>query len=833
MKFLMLFVTILLFLIEIDNAVSSGIIKDVNGVKNVVITSENNSADTLLLEVFTSQYINYYAPESGSVNLAWKIENFPLEESVRWTENTKITDGLLYTPMEVHGDTFKVHLRVPIGSNLQYYFWITKNKHGAYQEFWDLQSSGNVTVTGATSISKDAVYSKVEKKKESYILSKGWLILFLSSGVYMLLYWVQKRRFNVIESTSVIENVLFLGLSLALIQAFARAEIIGVNPKSIIYDFGVIVKIIRGSFSDFLYVTGYVLLFIIAILLTKNIKTRKLIYWIFLCFALFSTLIAFTNITTVIYLGKPFTYQWLYYSGFLGSLDAKLALRENLSVSIVVNLIAYSLTLLIVASVLHRAYQFVSLQKYFKYITLSLLCFALAVLFIQAYKIEETWTKGQSENAITAMIYSTVKSNSNSSFYSSKIPANTPPFNPIQSSVIEEPFPAVKNDQVKNVLFIVLESAGAVYFDGYGATYKLSPNLNRYANKALMFDQMYAHAPATNRSLVSILGSIYPYLSYKSLTQEAPEVEHPTLSSVLKTEGYRTSFFSSSDLRFQNCMQFLAHHGFDTIEDFSTIKCAKEFQLESGNYSEGNGIDDMCLADRLESWIDEDTTKNFFSMIWTVQGHYPYFFANEEEDFGVSNYNFNRYLNCLKHNDELIGKVMQVLEEKGLASTTLVIVTGDHGEAFGQHKQYGHGTALYEENLKVPLYFINPTLFRGERKSDIAGMKDLATTTLSLLGINPPLKWQGRDLLNTHSNEAFFFAPWSDYLFGYRKDNMKYIFNESQNTVEIYDLCTDPNEKINLFHDGMKDEIVDVRNRMAAWVQFQDKFVKEMLKEED
>jgi lipoteichoic acid synthase len=219
-------------------------------------------------------------------------------------------------------------------------------------------------------------------------------------------------------------------------------------------------------------------------------------------------------------------------------------------------------------------------------------------------------------------------------------------------------------------------------------------------------------------------------------------------------------------------------------------------------------------------------------MMWTVQGHYPYFFGKEEEDFGVADVNYNRYLNCLKYNDELVGNVMQILEDRKLAEETLVVVFGDHGEAFGQHGQYGHGTALYEENIKVPLYFINPVLFHGERKNDIAGMKDLATTIFSIIGKEIPPVWQGRNLLTTNSNEAFFLAPWSDYLFGYRNSNMKYIFNETRNSVEVFDLSSDPNETVNLAQSLSENELNFARNRVAAWVQFQDKFVRELRQNE-
>ncbi len=262
-----------------------------------------------------------------------------------------------------------------------------------------------------------------------------------------------------------------------------------------------------------------------------------------------------------------------------------------------------------------------------------------------------------------------------------------------------------------------------------------------------------------------------------------------------------------------------------------TIKCTEEFQLDGSDYKEGNGIDDMCLADCLINWLDEDADRNFLSVIWTVQGHYPYFFSGIEEDFNVADYNFNRYLNALKHNDELIGRIMQDLEVRGLNKTTLVVVVGDHGEAFGQHKQYGHGTALYEENLKVPLYFINSTLFHGQRNDDIAGMKDLAATALSVIGVDIPGSWQGRNLLNSHSDEFFFFAPWSDYLFGYRKGYMKFIFNETLKETEVFDLSIDPGEKHNLTDSLSKEEKEYARSRVSAWVQYQDKFIRQKLKE--
>ncbi len=784
----------------------------------------------LVVDSIIKKEIRYIAPQSGSVYLVWNVENIPLDSLVALNENTTLTDGNLFTPMPAFGDTFTIKVKVPKNHLLNYYFWITKNKQGHYIDYWDLHSNGQILISDDTPVTKNANYSEAPKKTESKILSIGWLVLLFLIIVFLVLYLIQKKWIGYVQAPSRFENIVFLSISLIFLQALARSEIVGIGLSSYTNNPKLIVKIIRASFSDFSFVASITILFGLAILWVKRIKVKNAISVIFILFAIFTTIAAFSNITTVTLLGKPFSYQWLYYSDFLGSDEAKTALQENISISIILNLIAYCISLFIVSKILYGLYKLLTAKKNLKYITLSLLGLTITVLVFFSFRTQITWSKGQSENPITAFVYSLISANSNTSFFATDLTADEESFDPAKSKPLQTPLIISKDHQVKNVLLIVLESAGAAYFDAYGGNFQLSPNLNKYANQSIIFDQMYAHTPATNFSLVSILASMYPDLSYKSITQENPDINHPTMSSLLKDKGYRTSFFTSADLRFQNCDKYLAHRGFDNVEDFSMISCDDQFHLADKTFKEGNGINDLCLADQLSSWLDKDTTQNFFSMLWTVQGHYPYFFEDEEQDFRVSNLSFNRYLNCLKRNDELVGLVMQILEDKGLASSTLVVVTGDHGEAFGQHSQYGHGTGIYEENLKVPLYLINSTLFNGERVKDIAGMKDLATTVFPIIGVDTPEIWQGRDLLSTSSTEAFYFAPWSDYLFGYRNDDLKYIFNETENTVEVYNLNNDPKELTNLYNTEMDVEIIKARSKVAAWVQFQDKFMKRLLK---
>ena len=791
--------------------------------------TETDTISQLSFENIVNQDINYIAPLSGYVYLVFSTNNVEPDNILAMNSNMKLNDGLFYSPMTAYGDTFKISIYLPKGSTIQYYFWITKSKTGNYQDFWDLQSSGEVDIDSDNTITTYANYTKIETETVSHVSEKSWVILIIIGLLYIGILLLLRKKQAVQEKTSAFEKAIFISISFMVFQSLARSEIIGVSPIQIFYDFATITKIFRASLGDIVYAVFLGAPFLAFLAFVKNSGIKKWLYAIYITTIILSSIYAFTNIKTVLYLGKPLNYQWLYYSDFLLSDDSKNAVSSNLSLTTIVNLFSFCASMLLFSGLLWRINRFIKLKKNIQYISLGVFIMLVIVIAFKSFKTETTWNKGQSENAIVSMIKSIVSINTGSSFFTAEIPDALRAFDPTTAVNMEDPILLPENHTVKNIVFVILESAGAVYFDGYGGNFNLSPNLNRYSEQALSIESTYAHAPATNRSLVSLLGSIYPYISYKSLTQESPQLDHPTLSSVLKKEGYRTSFFSSANLNFQNCREFLSNRDFDDIRDFSMIDCSDKFKLDSENYIEGDGIDDMCLASTFTSWLDEDTTKHFFSLLWTVQGHYPYYFSDVEEDFGVTDINFNRYLNALKHNDKLVGRLMKELEWRELDKNTLVVVVGDHGEAFGQHGQYGHGTALYEENIRVPLYFINGTLFHGQRKNDIAGLKDIASTSLSVVGVEIPDEWQGRDLLRTNSEETFFFAPWSDYLFGYRNGNMKFIFNESLKQVEVYDLNGDRDEKVNLSPADIQPEIDYARNRVAAWVQFQVAYLKQKM----
>jgi arylsulfatase A-like enzyme len=386
------------------------------------------------------------------------------------------------------------------------------------------------------------------------------------------------------------------------------------------------------------------------------------------------------------------------------------------------------------------------------------------------------------------------------------------------------------NAMIRNVVIFVMESTPAEYIDTYGGKYNLTPNLKKYASQSVTFKNIYAHAPATNLSMVSMLGSIYPWLSYYSLTEEHPDLRLTTITSELKQHGYRTAFFNSADNRYQKAGEFLRNRRFDKVTDCNSAACGSQFTVNNKHWAYMNGNEDGCTARELYQWIAQEPVKPFFAMMWTYQTHYPYFYKGAQKYY-VADTLFNKYLNALHYSDSIIGDLLASLQKNNLAESTLLVVIGDHGEAFGRHGQVTHGRMVYEENVHVPCILINPGL-REENIEATGGMVDVAPTIMAMLGYAAPQAWQGTSLF-THPKNArtYFIAPWSDYLFGYREGNFKYIYNATRNETEIYDLAADPLETKNIAARN-QEAVQKSHLRLAAWTQYVNQETDRLLNQE-
>jgi arylsulfatase A-like enzyme len=372
----------------------------------------------------------------------------------------------------------------------------------------------------------------------------------------------------------------------------------------------------------------------------------------------------------------------------------------------------------------------------------------------------------------------------------------------------------------RNVIEVVLETTGARYLSLYGSPYKTTPNLDAAAQNALVYDNFYANVGFTANSLFVLTLSQHPYMTWREYTQEYPAFPGDTLAEVLKPRGYRSAFMTSGYLDYVCMGCFLKDRGFDAVEDWTTVGRGREQTSWGGN-------DEAPLVDHTLQWIDQDRGKPFYLELWTQQSHHPYeptpglamtdFFAGRE--LPPDDYDLGRYLNTLQQVDIQLGRLFAGLKARGLDQDTIVVITGDHGEGFGDpHRTWGHGFRLYQEGIRVPLVIWSPALFpQGRRVDAIGGHVDVNPTLVELLGIPAPASWEGRSLFAADRvPRTYFYAANDDYLLGVRQGNYKLIFNVTRGKDELYDLARDPDEKVNIAA-AHRELCAELRQRLAAW----------------
>ena len=359
----------------------------------------------------------------------------------------------------------------------------------------------------------------------------------------------------------------------------------------------------------------------------------------------------------------------------------------------------------------------------------------------------------------------------------------------------------------RNVLMITLESTGARYLRSYGAVDDPMPTLTAVARTAVQIDAAYAVYPESIKGLFSVLCSRHPAMDVTA-DLHAKSVCTP-LSEVLAAHGYQTALFHSGRFGYLGMQAILDRQRFHTAEDAGAI---------SGQIESSFGVDEPSTVARVLSWIDQrDQRRPFFVSYMPIAGHHPYDtpargpFAGEGE--------LSAYKNALRYGDESIAALLDGLRARGLDRDTLLVVFGDHGEAFGQHDgNFGHTFFAFDENVRVPLLLSLPGVTTSAmRTARVASLVDVAPTILSLLDITAPSSFDGSSLLAGDDEMAYFFTDYALGWAGLRDACWKYLLEVEANRSQLYDVCRDPDER----HDVATSHTTRVtayRERTLAWV---------------
>ncbi len=352
-----------------------------------------------------------------------------------------------------------------------------------------------------------------------------------------------------------------------------------------------------------------------------------------------------------------------------------------------------------------------------------------------------------------------------------------------------------------NVVMVVIESVGArnlLTADGLPSPV-YAPNLARLAKHSAIFDSMYVPAPATARSMVAL------HTGGRVVTESGPpellyRFQGPMLGRSLQQLGYRTALFSSERLDVEGCDSFLEQVGYDRFQAFEN-DVASRFPE---NLIHSWGAREEYTLGLIDQWLDQaGGDRPFYLEYMNAATHHPYgappgyrvpFPAKDDR---------SQYFNAIHYTDRAIGLLLDMLERKGVLQDTVIVVTGDHGEAFGDpHRaNFLHKYFIYEENIRGFLMLSDPQWKLEEplRSARICSNGDVMPTLLNYINA-PDDSLPGRNLLAEFFplRNVYFYKNAQPEKWGLRDGKWKFIGEIRTAKAELYDLSADPLEQNNL-----------------------------------
>lgn len=331
-----------------------------------------------------------------------------------------------------------------------------------------------------------------------------------------------------------------------------------------------------------------------------------------------------------------------------------------------------------------------------------------------------------------------------------------------------------------NVLFIILDTVRALNLSLYGYSRPTTPNLEQLAKRGIVFDRAIVTAPWTLPSHASMLTGHWPH-EFERQEKRPLELKVPTLTEVLRDNGYRTAGFVSNSW-------FLSREsgitgGFIHYEDFdyspgmflkSTAIVAKVISKARFHRLFGYPrIFERKKARQMNKdvldWLDAEK-RPFFAFINYMDAHAPYLppppfdtifdrrvqgrspLLGEERNKSrkptdVVEVEVAAYDGSIAYLDYELGRLFAELDRRGILENTIVVVTSDHGEELAERDDWGHGNTVYLEVLRVPLIIVPPGRApAGVRVSSAVSLRSLPSTLVDLAGVRTNVVFPGRSL---------------------------------------------------------------------------------------
>lgn len=340
-----------------------------------------------------------------------------------------------------------------------------------------------------------------------------------------------------------------------------------------------------------------------------------------------------------------------------------------------------------------------------------------------------------------------------------------------------------------NLLVLVLESTGSRYvFDetltlpGRGVP---MPFLQKLSRESLYLSRHYSPSNTSPRALFSIFTGHYPEVSS----------EFFSLKRGLKIRGWNTYLPAETRFLVTPCAtEWYFPNGLFRNNGISEIIGKSRLDIPERRTEPADARNEIQSADYFIQRL-EAAKQPFFSVYISFAPHYPYHDYGPEWKVARGDTRLSQYVNNLRLLDAQIEKIFTALKNRGILENTVVVIAGDHSEAFYQHKgNFIHSLFSYEENLAVPALIHYPAGILPQQVSRVTTHADLGPTVLDLLKIrHAPGDFQGESLLRPENREQVFAYGNEGTVSVYGKDGVKLQLMKSGACL-VFDLKTDSGE---------------------------------------
>jgi len=347
-----------------------------------------------------------------------------------------------------------------------------------------------------------------------------------------------------------------------------------------------------------------------------------------------------------------------------------------------------------------------------------------------------------------------------------------------------------------NLVIFVMESVGTRYiFDTNDANPMPMPFLQEISKESWFLKKHHTTSNVSTKAVFSIISGVYDFFNREAIGTRS-DAEVPAIYNWLG-EGYDRFLVTPSSISWYFPTKFVKNSGLSEIHSYENLK----FKIKEEFHSLGHYIarDEIQTVDFFIRRLSQ-AREPFMGIYISFAAHFPYF--DYGEDYRVRKDDgrlISRYYNNLNLLDHMIKRIYNHLKEQGLLERTILVIMGDHGQAFGQHhpNNFMHYRYSYNENLETPAILYQPALFDPKTFAFATSHVDILPTLLDAMRIPyPPTVFDGESLFNRKGRQTpIFFYGYEESVSALDPHLIKVQYSLKKNECRVFDLNVDPDEK--------------------------------------